>query len=405
MSIINIGIFGRRNAGKSSLVNILTGQNYAIVSETPGTTTDPNKKRVELPNIGRVNLIDTAGVDDTGELGAKRVEKSMQVASQVDVALLLFTANIFSFEEVSLLKALREAHVPTIAVHNQSDIIPLDPAVAMDIMKQYSIDVVEFSCARMDEELRNGEMDMLLAYIEKAIAQSAPYREKAIFEGIVPAKPKRGKQYRVILVCPIDSEAPVGRLILPQVMAIRDLLDRGAVATVLQPAALRKHLRENPAPDLVVTDSQVFGEVSKIVPKRIPLTSFSVLMARSRGCYANYLEGTPKISALKDGDRILILESCTHHSSCEDIGRVKLPALFRKFTGKELHFDVVSGLDKIEKPLEEYALITQCGGCMITSKQLYIRLLPAIKMGIPVTNYGMAIAYMKGINLSADGIR
>lgn len=405
MAVINIGIFGRRNVGKSSLLNLLAGQNFSIVSDHPGTTTDPTRKRIELPKIGRCNLIDTAGIDDTGELGLQRVAKSRDIIRQVDVAILIFTANIFSFEELSLLKELREAEVPTIALHNQSDIVPLDPAIAMDIMQQYAVDVVEFSCARIDEQMQRGEVDMLMAYLEKAVAQTAPYRERAIFDGIIPDKPRRGVQHRVLLVCPIDSEAPVGRLILPQTMAIRDLLDRGAVATVLQPAALRKHLRENPAPDLVVTDSQVFGEVSKIVPKRIPLTSFSVLLARSRGCYANYLDGTPKISNLQDGDRILILESCTHHSSCEDIGRVKLPALFRKFTGKQLKFDVVSGLDNIGRPLEDYALIAQCGGCMITSKQLYLRLKPAIKRGIPVTNYGMAIAYMKGIKLSADGIR
>lgn len=405
MSTINIGIFGRRNVGKSSLINTLTGQDFAIVSPTPGTTTDPIRKRIELPSIGKCHLIDTAGIDDSGDLGSKRVEKSLEAIKQVDVALLLFTANIFSYDEMTLLKELRNEDVPTIVVHNQSDIVPLDPAIAIELMQKYAVDVVEFSCARIDEQTQKEEIDMLLAYLEKAVAQTAPYRERAMFDGIIPDKPKRGKQHNVVLVCPIDSEAPAKRLILPQAMAIRDLLDRGAVATVLQPAALRKHLREHPAPDLVVTDSQVFEEVAKILPKKIPLTSFSVLLARSRGCYANYLEGTPKISTLKDGDRVLILESCTHHSSCEDIGRVKLPALFRKFTGKQLEFDIVSGLDKIGRNITDYALVAQCGGCMITSKQLYSRLKPAIKKGIPVTNYGMAIAYMKGINLSADGVR
>lgn len=405
MSILNIGIFGRRNVGKSSLTNLLTGQNSAIVSDLPGTTTDPVRKRVELPGIGRCNIIDTAGIDDTGELGGQRVAKTMQTVAQVDVALLLFSGNIFSFEEVNMLRALREAEVPTIVVHNQSDIVPLDPSVAMDIMQKYAVDVVEFSCTRVDEQLQREETDMLLAYLEKGAAQTAPYRERAMFDGIIPDKPKRGKQHKVLLVCPIDSEAPAGRIILPQSMAIRDLLDRGAVATVLQPSALRKYLRENPLPDLVVTDSQAFGEVSKIVPKSVPLTSFSVLMARKSSCYQHYLEGIPKISNLQEGDRILILESCTHHSSCEDIGRVKLPALFRKFTGKSLEFDVVSGLDKIVRDISEYSMVVQCGGCMITSKQLHMRLKPAIKAGIPVANYGMAIAYMKGVKLSEDGIR
>ena len=241
MALTNIGIFGRRNVGKSSLINLLTGQDTAIVSDTPGTTTDPVRKRMEIPGIGKCNLIDTAGIDDTGDLGEQRVAKTYQAAAQVDVALLLFTANLFSREEVQMLNALREAQVPTIAVHNQSDIVPLDPAVAMDIMHKYAVDVVEFSCARIDDTLRRDETDMLLAYIEKAVAQAAPFRERAMFDGIIPDKPKRGKQYRVLLVCPIDSEAPAGRLILPQTMAIRDILDRGAVATVLQPAALRKY--------------------------------------------------------------------------------------------------------------------------------------------------------------------
>ena len=261
----------------------------------------------------------------------------------------------------------------------------------------YHIDVVEFSCKNTDIQGRESAAELLLAYLYKAYLQVAPYQQKGMFEGL--------DYSRVLLVCPIDSEAPEGRLILPQAMAIRELLDKRAIVSVVQPDTLKQYLETSPLPELVVTDSQVFSEVAAVVPASVPLTSFSVLMARKSSCYKHYLEGTPKISNLQDGDRILILESCTHHSSCEDIGRVKLPALFRKFTGKSLEFDVVAGLDKIVRDISEYSMVVQCGGCMITSKQLHMRLKPAIKAGIPVANYGMAIAYMKGVKLSADGIR
>ena len=239
--------------------------------------------------------------------------------------------------------------------------------------------------------------EILLSLIVKA-ATLSPYRDKPVFEDLVE------KQDEVVLVCPIDGQAPTGRLILPQVMAIRDLLDRQAIATVLLPEQLQCYLERkgvasnlSAPPKLIVTDSQVFSQVAKIVPQEISLTSFSMLLARSKGCFYDYLAGTPSISNLKDGDRILILESCTHHASCEDIGRVKLPNLFRKFTGKELEFDIVAGLDKIQREITDYALVAQCGGCVITARQLVSRLSPALRKRIPVTNYGMAIAYMSGI--------
>lgn len=401
MSVINIGIFGRRNVGKSSLINLLCGEDVAIVSHHPGTTTDVVRKRIELPSIGKCNLIDTAGVDDDGDLGLKRVERSLKMVNQVDLALLLFSGNIFAREELSLLKHLKKNSVPTILVHNQSDIIPLDPALSGDLMGRYGVDIIEFSCADIDEESRKSEIALLLAYLEKGLTQIEPYRDKGMFDGIRYVS--KGK--RVLLVCPIDSEAPVGRLILPQVKAIRELLDIGAIVTIIQPENLEEFLSSNPAPHLVVTDSQAFRFVHSTLPNNIPLTSFSVLLAKSRGCYHNYLEGTPKISALKDGDKVLILESCSHHSSCEDIGRVKLPALFSKYSGKSFEFDVVPGMDSLPADIEKYALVVQCGGCVITSKQLYLRLKGAIDKGVPVTNYGMAIAYMNGIPLSVDGIR
>lgn len=397
MALTNIGLFGRTNVGKSSLMNLLSGQDTSIVSALQGTTTDAVRKRIELPDIGKSLLIDTAGIDDSGHLGRMRVEKSAALARQVDIALILFTENVFGREERELLEIFREEDTPVILIHNKSDQVPLDPAVAVELAETYHTDVVEFSCTGTKTQSRESAVELLLAYLYKAYLQVAPYQQRGMFEGLDCS--------RVLLVCPIDSEAPEGRLILPQAMAIRELLDKRAIVSVVQPDTLGQYLETSPLPELVVTDSQVFSEVAAIVPTSVPLTSFSVLLARKSSCYKYYLDGTPKISNLQDGDRILILESCTHHSSCEDIGRVKLPALFRKFTGKSLEFDVVAGLDKIKRDISEYSMVVQCGGCMITSKQLYMRLKPAIKAGIPVANYGMVIAYMKGVKLSADGIR
>lgn len=397
MNLTNIGIFGRTNTGKSSLINTLIGQEFAIVSDTPGTTTDPIKKRLEIFGLGPCQLIDTAGLDDNSELGKKRVAKTKEVIAQIDLALLLFTANNFDNVEKKLLKELKEMNVPVILVHNQSDIIPLNPETASELSEIYAFDLIEFSCSLIDEDEQREVVELLLSLIVKGAAES-PYRERPLFENMIE------KDDEVVLVCPIDSQAPTGRLILPQVMAVRDLLDRQAIATVLLPEQLPIYIEtkvnSSPLsipPKLVVTDSQVFSQVAKIVPAEIPLTSFSMLLARSKGCFYDYIEGTPTISQLKDGDRILILESCSHHASCEDIGRVKLPNLFKKFTGKKLEFEIVAGLDKIPREITEYALVAQCGGCVITARQLASRLQPALKKKVPVTNYGMAIAYMSGI--------
>ena len=392
MSITNIGFFGKRNVGKSSVVNMLLGQDFSIVSDTPGTTTDPVKKRIEIFGLGPCQLIDTAGVDDLGELGKMRVAKSMDVISQVDVGILVFNDNFLSKEDKELLSSLKRFSVPVIALHNKSEITPLDSAVAEEINSVYGVDVVEFSTKIPDEQQQMEAKELLISFIIKAASSSA-FKEKDMFEGLVSQGDK------VLLICPIDSEAPTGRLILPQVNAIRSLLDKLAVVSVVQPQSLHDIFKPGVESnfDLVVTDSQIFGEVSKIIPQEIPFTSFSMLLARSKGCFEQYIQGTPEIEKLKDGDRVLILESCTHHSSCEDIGRVKLPNLFKKYTGKALQFDVVAGLDAISRDIKEYAIVAQCGGCMITSRQLYSRLLPAIEAGVPVTNYGMAISYMNGI--------
>lgn len=391
MSTVNIGIFGRRNVGKSSVINALAGQDVAIVSDHPGTTTDPVRKRIEIFGTGPCVLIDTAGVDDSGTLGDMRVARTMGVVAQIDIAILVFTGDVFGEEEKWLMEQFRRYSVPVVLVHGKADLEEMTISMRERLRNDYGIEALEFSAV-----LRDGTgsrmLKALVDAIGKASAGSSVFSERPMFDGIV----ERGQH--VMLVCPIDSEAPTGRLILPQVNAIRNLLDIGAVATVVQPDILGQMFGSGGQHyDMVVTDSQVFGEVASAVPETVPMTSFSMLLARSKGCFREYCAGTPMIGRFKDGDRILILESCTHHSSCEDIGRVKLPALMRKFTGKKLEFDVIGGLDAVSRPIGDYAMVLQCGGCMITKRQLYSRLLPAIELGVPVSNYGMAISYMKGI--------
>lgn len=388
MNIKHIGIFGRRNVGKSSLINLLLGQDFAIVSDKAGTTTDPVKKRMEIPGVGPVQLIDTAGVDDIGEVGEKRVAKSMKLVDEVDLAILVFTANYFGNEEKDLLMQFKENDVPVVVVHNQSDIVPLDCGVAGDLTNMYGCDVVEFSCCMMDPLKQSDAVEMLVAFITKGLILSGG--ERTIMQGLV----EQGDN--IVLVCPIDSEAPAGRLILPQVMAIRDILDNGGVATVLQPEQLQEYLNGGTPVKMVVTDSQAFRQVAAIVPQEIPLTSFSVLMARAKGPFEEYLKGAPAIDNLKEGDNVLVLESCTHHTSCEDIGRVKIPAMLQKRAGCKLNFTFVSGLDELPS-LDGFALALQCGGCMVTRRQLCNRIRRVVSAGIPVTNYGMCIAYVTGI--------
>ena len=398
MGVKHIGIFGKRNVGKSSLINILLGQEVAIVSDTPGTTTDPVKKRMEIPDIGPVQLIDTAGFDDGGEVGLKRVEKTMKVIEEIDMALLVFSGNVFGKEEKDVLARLKEFDVPVVVVHNQSDITPLDCGVAGDLNNMYDCDVVEFSCKMPSPEEQREAVDMLMAFIVKGLLLSGG--ERTIMEGLV----EPGDNF--VLVCPIDSEAPAGRLILPQVMAIRDVLDNGGIATVLQPEQLEGYLVTKAPVKMVVTDSQAFRQVSQIVPENIPLTSFSVLMARAKGPFEEYMKGVKAIETLKDGDKVLVLESCTHHTSCEDIGRVKIPAMLQKKCGCKLQFTFISGLDQLppHEQLSDYALALQCGGCMVTRRQLANRIRRVVAAGVPVTNYGMCIAYVTGIFHRATAI-
>lgn len=378
----HIGIFGRMNNGKSSIINKLTGQKMAIVSEQAGTTTDPVKKSIEIFGIGPVILIDTAGIDDMSELGKQRVEKTYQTLKEIDCAILVIAGNVFGEPERKLIEEFKKHETPFIVVHNKADIEHIDLRLLLDIEQNFSTKVLEFSAL-------NDDAKMLQEALKNAIPESA-YKKTSLLGGII----KPGQT--IVLVTPIDDEAPEGRMILPQVMAIRDVLDNDCICVVLKETALKQYFDNNPKPALVVTDSQVFALVNKIVPQDVQLTSFSIILARLRGDFENYLKGTPHLSNLKDGDKILMLESCTHEISCGDIGRVKLPNLIRKFTGKNIEFTYLSGLTPIEN-IRQYAMAIQCGGCMATRKQLINRTNMAVENGIPISNYGMAIAYMNGI--------
>lgn len=379
----HIGIFGRRNNGKSSLINYLTGQETAIVSEQAGTTTDPVKKSIEIFGIGPTVLIDTAGIDDVGVLGQQRVERTMQVMQEIDCAILVITDNQFGYPEMMTVEKLNEYKVPFLVVHNKSDLNPLNGDFKNMVEKGVSAKVLEFSTLWQDKS------DELIQFLKKTIPDSAYQKVSLLGDLVNPGE-------MVLLVCPIDAEAPEGRMILPQVMAIRDVLDNDCLCAVIKETLLESYLERMPRPALVVTDSKVFGYVSSVVPEQVPLTSFSIAMARMRGDFENYIKGTPYLSKLKDGDKVLILEFCTHQVNCEDIGRSKLPRMIRKFTGKEIGFDYMSGLSPI-KNVGQYALAVQCGGCMATRKQLINRTNVAVNAGVPITNYGMAIAYMTGI--------
>jgi [FeFe] hydrogenase H-cluster maturation GTPase HydF len=383
----HIGIFGRRNNGKSSLINALAGQEIAIVSDVAGTTTDPVKKSIEIHGIGPVIMVDTAGIDDTGELGRKRIEKTQAALKTIDLAILVVINNTWNEHEENLVAKFREHDIPFVVVHNKSDLVPANPGFIGKIRTEYEAVVVDFSAASNDKR----QVDMLVELMRRLMPESALLKKTIVGDLISYGDV-------VLLITPIDIEAPEGRLILPQVQVIRDVLDHDGVAVVVKEREVDAFIkRMNPKPALVVTDSQVFLKADASIPKDIPLTSFSILLARQKGDFENYLKGTPKLAELKDADRVLILESCTHHVSCDDIGRMKIPRWLSNFSGKKLEYEVVAGLSSLPRDIKEYAIVIQCGGCVITRKQLISRLKPALDAGIPVTNYGMAIAFVHGI--------
>lgn len=381
----HIGIYGKRNIGKSSLINVLAGQEIAIVSEQAGTTTDPVKKTFEITGFGPVILVDTAGIDDTGDLGIKRVERSLKTLDLIDAAILVIAGNEWGRFENDLTRRFADNNIPYFIVHTKSDTDLPAREFREEVRATTGKEILEFSS--MDK--RNYEE--LIGLIRITVPEYS-YRSGSLLGDLVSYGDI------VILITPIDVEAPAGRLILPQVQTIRDIIDNDAVAIVLKEREVDAFLSKTGIkPALAVTDSQVFIKADASIPREIPLTSFSILLARLKGDFESYLKGTPSISKLEDGDRVLLLESCSHHVACDDIGRVKIPRWISNFTGKKIEYDVVAGLDSLPRPVTDYSLVVQCGGCMITRRQLHNRLQPAVQAGIPVTNYGMAIAYVQGI--------
>ncbi len=381
----HIGIFGRRNHGKSSLINALSGQEIAIVSDVSGTTTDPVKKSMEIHGLGPVILVDTAGIDDEGELGQKRVAKTRETLKIIDAAILVIIQNQFDSFEEKLIADFREYDIPFFILQNKSDLQTLDTGFAKQLEKRYDVKVLSFS------SVVNSNLIPLILELKRIIPETA-YKSKSLIGDLISYGDT------VLLITPIDIEAPEGRLILPQIQVIRDVLDNDGMCVVCKEREVDAYIRKmSPKPALVVTDSQIFLKADAAVPRDIPLTSFSIILARQKGDFSNYLKGTPHLANLKDGDRVLILESCTHHVSCDDIGRTKIPRWLTNYAGKNLEYDVVSGLNALSRDIREYAMVIQCGGCVLTRKQVINRLKPAVDAGIPVTNYGMAIAWVHGI--------
>jgi len=381
----HIGIFGRRNNGKSSFINVLSGQEAAIVSDVAGTTTDPVKKSMEIPGIGPCVLIDTAGIDDEGTLGQKRVAKTLAAIQTVDLAILVLANNAFGEPETKLIDSFSEYNIPWIVMHTRSDLVPSSEGLRNRIETDYKVPFIEFS------NLHPANLDIVVSIIVKTMPETA-WKSTSLLGDLLSYGDL------VLLITPIDIEAPEGRLILPQVQAIRDILDNDCVSVVVKEKEVDALLKVlSPRPKIAITDSQVFLKAAASVPPEIPLTSFSIMLARHKGDFDNYLIGTPKLGQLKDNDRVLILESCSHHVSCDDIGRTKIPRWLGQYSGKKLEFDVVSGLTNIPRSIKDYAIVIQCGGCVLTRKQIISRLKPAVDAGVPVTNYGMAIAWMHGI--------
>lgn len=381
---VHIGFFGRRNAGKSSIVNAVTGQELAVVSDVKGTTTDPVLKSMELLPVGPVVIIDTPGIDDEGHLGELRVRKTKQVLNKTDVAILVVdcTAGISDTDQ-ALLDLFKAKSIPYVIAMNKSDLI----------------DTASFTMANLKEE------DFKHALLVSAQNQTNIYelKEKIASVAVTESSEKKiaGDLLEpgdwVILVVPVDKSAPKGRLILPQQQTIRDILDANAVSIVVKDNELKNTLDAlGKKPKMVITDSQVFDTVAKDTPDDILLTSFSILMARYKGFLNEAVKGVAAISTLKDGDKVLICEGCTHHRQCEDIGTVKLPRWILQKTGKTIQFEFTSGTE-FPDDVSPYSLVIHCGACMLNEREVTYRMKNTIDQGIPFTNYGITIAYLKGI--------
>lgn len=378
----HIGIFGKRNAGKSSLINAITGQNYAIVSDVLGTTTDPVLKSMELLPLGPVVIIDTPGLDDEGELGALRIQKAYQILNKTDIAVLVIDASSgVTKEDSEILKRIHEKEIPCVIVVNKSDICPNCNLEDLPLPDSNSAILVSSKTGEHIHELK------------ELLAQQAS--QDTIQKSIV-ADLLNPLDF-VVLVVPIDSAAPKGRLILPQQQTIRDILEAKASAIVVQETELAETLNSlGKKPKMVITDSQVFKKVSAVTPDDILLTSFSILFARYKGNLKTLVDGASALDSLKNGDRILISEGCTHHRQCDDIGTVKLPNWIRSYTKKEVEFEFTSGTE-FPLDLSSYKMIVHCGGCMLNEREMKYRLKCAEDAKIPITNYGTCIAYINGI--------
>ncbi len=373
---VHISFFGRRNAGKSSLVNAVTGQSLAVVSDVRGTTTDPVRKAMELLPIGPVMMIDTPGFDDEGELGLLRVQKTREILAKTDVAVLVVDAQEgLGQPEQAFLSALEEKKLPCVIVYNKADLLAEVPETT-----EREIWVSAVTGFHIHE-------------LKELLGQLSTGRQNQ--RRVVADLLERGDV--VVLVTPIDESAPKGRLILPQQQTIRDVLDAGCMAFVCQVEELPGTLAAlQKPPKMVITDAQAFGKVSKLVPETVPLTSFSILFARYKGELAAQVQGAAMLSQLRDGDRILIAEGCTHHRQCGDIGTVKMPAWISKFSGAQIQFDFTSG-GQFPEELAQYKLVVHCGGCMLNEAEMKHRVAQAARAGVPVVNYGIAIAHMNGI--------
>ncbi len=373
---LHIAFFGRRNAGKSSLVNAFTGQDLAVVSDVKGTTTDPVYKAMELLPLGPVMIIDTPGIDDEGELGSLRVQKTKQVLNKADLALIVVDGTTeVGQDETDLVSAAKEREIPYIIVQNKADLLAdvpenTDTELWVSAVNGSGVDALKEKCAAIVKSEENGRRIIgdLLEPLDTAV-----------------------------LVVPIDKAAPKGRLILPQQQTIRDILDAGANALVCRDSELTGTLGKlAESPRIVITDSQVFGSVSKMVPEDVPLTSFSILMARYKGDLPLAVAGAAAVDKLSAGDRVLVAEGCTHHRQCEDIGTVKIPMWLRKYLGFDVDFTFTSGTE-FPEDLSGYKLVIHCGGCTLNEREMRYRLRSCMSAGVPVTNYGILIAYLNGI--------
>ena len=382
---VHIGFFGKRNAGKSSVMNAVTGQDIAVVSEVKGTTTDPVYKSMELLPLGPVVMMDTPGIDDEGDLGGLRVKKSYQVLNKTDAAVLVIDGTEGSSpEDEALLERIRRKKIPYLVVMNKKDLTTEE--AERKLREHLGLSEEEFLAVSASDGSGIWELKERIA-----AAAGREEEEKYIVRDLVSPSDF------VVLVVPVDKAAPKGRLILPQQQTIRDLLDGDAVSVVVKDNELKRTLEQlGKKPKLVITDSQAFSKVAEDTPEDILLTSFSILFARYKGNLEGAVRGVTALDRVKDGDTILISEGCTHHRQCDDIGTVKIPRWVREYTGKELHFETTSGTEFPDE-LGRYSLIVHCGGCMLNEREMKYRLSCAQDQNVPMTNYGILITYVKGI--------